>query len=235
MRERRCVLMLRRMNLKSQAEKWKSLWQGEARPRHSQETEEFYKSYSNELKVLLGDTLPDSILEIGCGNGALYPYLGFDTVTNYRGVDVSESMIADFKKKFSDVDLVVQDGETFIEPEIYDFIFTNGVVQHFTKSMLAEHVKNSRKMLAQNGKLFMCMIPWTIARNAYCEGALVRAPSPGILRSIKVKLMQRKNGFMGRWIDHHELVRHAEDNGMSVKFHGSLHYPYRIHAVFAVN
>ncbi len=61
-------------------------------------------------------------LEIGCGTGLMYDYLGFD---EYTGVDPSRKMLDVFMKKhsFLDVELVCSDFESFAPDGKYDFIF----------------------------------------------------------------------------------------------------------------
>lgn len=216
----------------SNEKRWKSLWAKETRPKHSIDNEAFYQSYSKELLVLIGDTPPARVLEIGCGTGALYPYLNFEHCSRYIGVDVSDSMLCEFKNRYPGVELVKTDGETYADKNEYDLIFSNSVIQNFTHAMLDAHLERSADMLAPGGRIIAAMIPWRPARYAYADGSLMQSQNPGLLRYAKIRAAMWKEGFMGRWYDHRELAELARKYGLTVKFHGSLHYPYRIHAVF---
>jgi SAM-dependent methyltransferase len=211
---------------------WKSFWAKETRPRHAVDSEEFYKSYSNELLILFGDAVPKRVLEIGCGTGALFPYLNFEKCHRYLGVDVSQAMLSQFKARHPQANVILSDGENYRNDEQYDLIFSNGVIQNFSHSMLDAHLACSKDMLDPNGRIISAMIPWRPAYHAYCSGSLLQSPNAGLLRYAKVRIALWKDGIMGRWYDHNELALLARKHGLKVKFHGSLHYPYRIHAVF---
>jgi cyclopropane fatty-acyl-phospholipid synthase-like methyltransferase len=212
--------------------RWKSLWSQETRPRHAHDNDEFYRSYSKELLILIGEDTPAHVLEIGCGTGALYPYLKFDTCTKYLGVDVSAAMLEVFKARHPAVNVILSDGESYRDAEKYDLIFSNGVIQNFSRQMLDAHLAYSKEMLHPQGRVIAAMIPWGPAHFSYCSGTLLQSPDAGLLRYLKLRLALWRDGFMGRWYDHNELASLGKKHGLKVKFHGSLHYPYRIHAVF---
>lgn len=219
--------------MRSTEQRWKELWSKETRPRHAQDNEAFYRSYSNELMIIVPDVEPLRVLEIGCGTGALYPYLNFDKSKRYRGVDFSDTMLAEFKSRHPSVDIAQADGANYSDAETYDLIFSNGVVQNFTPQMFDTHLATAKTMLAPNGRIIDAMIPWRPARSSYCSGALLQSQNAGALRYLKVRVAMMRDGFMGHWYDAAELAAHGKKHGLQVKFYGSLHYPYRIHAIFS--
>jgi cyclopropane fatty-acyl-phospholipid synthase-like methyltransferase len=211
---------------------WKALWAKETRPRHAEESERFYQSYASELSIIIGDAAPLRVLELGCGTGALYPYLHFDKSKLYRGIDFSDTMLAQFKKQHTSVEVKQANGESYRDSDTYDLIFSNGVVQNFTPQMFDTHLANAKAMLAPDGRIVDAMIPWRPARRSYCSGALLQSPNAGALRYLKVRAALQKDGLMGWWYDAAELAALGRKHDLSVKFYGSLHYPYRIHAAF---
>ena len=184
------------------------------------------------MAILIGSSTGAYILEIGCGTGALFDHLGFNQCARYVGVDVSESMINEFKQNFPDVNVRVADGESYFDDLKYDLIFSNGVIQHFTKDMMELHISNSVKMLNPGGRIVDAMVPWKEARSTYAKGILTGSPNPGLMRSAKGRVAQLRDSFMGRWYSAEELYSYAVKYQLSLNFHGSLHYPYRLHVVY---
>ena len=219
------------------AEKWKKYWADKTMPDHTYETPEFYSLHVRELKVLFGEELPIRVLEIGCGNGALYPYYGFQPET-YRGVDFSPSMLAVFRAKHPEVQLECCEGSSYVDRENkYDLIFSNQLVQNFDLPMLGKHFSCARTMMHKDSLLVCGSIPWRIHRmNFYMGlyGGHFKRPK-GLFQGAKRKVWVVWVAFcddpMGRWFEMDEIKSLADHHGFSVEFYGSLAYPYRFHAV----
>jgi SAM-dependent methyltransferase len=211
--------------------RWRRFWEAQAEPGHAEETEEHYRLQAAELRILIGDGAPRRILEIGCGNGALFSHLGFDTAKHYVGVDFSPRMLAVFRERIPVVETVLADGASFRYDEEFDLVFSNQVVQYWTPRELPDHVDNALSMLAADGTVVVAGVPSRRMRLAYARGDLTggrRRTLPGALLTYVDELVRSP---MGHWYDYPDFRRVARDRGLDVRFFGSLTYPYRFHAV----
>lgn len=213
-------------------DRWQAYWAVKVLPEHAQDTEELYRLHAQELRVLLGEKPLGRVLEIGCGNGALYSYLGFDQA-RYRGVDFSPSMLDVFRKRFPGADLVQEEGSSYVEPgATYDLIFSDGVIQYFNTSMLDRHLACARTMMNQDSRLICGSIPWKAQRWRYYAGLF---PPHFLSHVFSLPLLLTRNALQGDPIGQWYRIRHiqklAERNCFSVSFYGSLVYLHRFHAV----
>ena len=215
-----------------EAEKWRVHWFDQTLPGHDPESPELYEFHARELRLLFADTPLGSVLELGCGNGALYPYLGFDRL-KYRGVDFSPSMLAKFGAKHPGADLVCHEASTYVDPESkYDLIFSNQLVQYFDRTMLTRHFECACAMIHQNS-LFICAgVPWKVLRFRHRAGLLSRPRKVSFLWQLLASIyLAFAEDVIGHWHDLHEFAELADRHGFSANFYGSLVYPYRFHAV----
>lgn len=74
----------------------------------------------------------DSILEVGCGSGALLYALNEQLELNLAGIDYSENLIKIAKKVLPDSDLEVLEANKLDATRRYDFLISNSVFQYFT-------------------------------------------------------------------------------------------------------
>lgn len=211
--------------------KWRAYWQDQTLPLHRYDTEEHYRRYGAELRLLFQETAPQHVLEIGCGNGALYRHLGFENAQYYKGVDFSASMLEEFRKKHPGIELECRDGSAYEDQHTYDLIFSNGVIQYFDRDMLAQHFGHVRAMMKPES-LFVCAsVPWRSQRFKYMSGELGAAHRRNLLRGVGGALISPLRGNMGFWYGLRDIERVADRNGMAAEFYGSMHYSYRFHAV----
>lgn len=209
---------------------WHRFWADKTTPLHHRDTPEYYSSYAQELRVLFGDRAPRSVLEIGCGNGALYQFLGFHRAAVYKGVDFSASMLAEFARHHPRAVLVWADGHTFRDSSVYDLVFANGVVQYFDRPMVREFLANARSMMGPSSCLVLGSIPWRAHRLRYHRGDFL-----GRRRSWRARYLGLVVGWlrdrMGTWFSPAQIEHWAEEAGMTASLLGSMHYPYRFHVV----
>ena len=213
---------------------WEKEWEGEIDPGHRKSTAEHYREYAYELKLMFGDEI-NSILEIGCGNGALFPYLDFEN-KNYLGVDFSTSMLNNFTDKYPKIKLVNHEGSSYLDGDSYDLIFSNGVIQYFDEVMLEKHINNVSKMMHENS-LFVCAsIPWKALRLNYLSGEMNLDSKKTYVRGIYRKILfSLKGDPIGNWFEPKNLQKLASKYNMRMRLYGSMLYPYRFHAVLRKN
>jgi trans-aconitate methyltransferase len=211
-------------------EKWRSLWANKVTPMHRFDTEEHYQSYAAELRVLYSNMDIKSVLEIGCGDGSLYKYLGFDQ-TCYKGVDFSSSMLSVFREKYPDVELSCADVSVHCDHRKYDLIFSNQVIQYFDSSMVRRLFANAKDMM-EPASLFICAsIPWKLLRFKYLIGRMVPNQRKSIMKGCLKYVRNIYHDPIGKWYSLNDFKKYAAEYGMTVEFYGSMHYMYRFHAV----
>jgi len=211
---------------------WKDFWGDKTDPLHTYKNQQHYSEYGKELSVLLPSNI-NTVLDLGCGSGALYKPLGFDKATSYVGVDLSSSMLDQFQADYPDLSLHQADAGCYKDENKYDLIFTNAVIQYFSLDMLRQQMENALEMLSENGTIIHSSIPWKALQKKYDLGYLTR---PYKSKGIKAFLFHLANGLglikndtMGRWYSIQEFKKIAIEFGLSTKFHGSMYYPYRFH------
>jgi SAM-dependent methyltransferase len=218
-------------NMSTSLRRWKSFWDDKTVPLHKQDDDTHYALLANELKVLFPEARPRRILEIGCGNGALYRHLDFDRADIYKGVDFSASMLDGFRSRYPGVALVAASGHNYRDDSLYDLIFSNGVVQYFDRPMLAEHFQRAAAMLSPGGALICASVPWRTLRSKYLRGGFASTRVSRV-RSLLAYGRYWFSDPMGHWYEWRDLESLGRAHGFTASFYGSLHYPYRFHAVF---
>jgi SAM-dependent methyltransferase len=211
--------------------RWRSYWADKSTPQYAQEHVEHYRDYAAELRLLFPDPTTLDVLEIGCGNGALHRHLGFDRARRYRGVDFSRSMLAAFRTAFPDTDLVCADGASYRSQESFDLLFSSQVAQYWSRRHLVEHVANMVGMLRPGGLLVISGIPWSRMRFAYARGDMTGGRRRTLAMTALAAANEMTRTGLGNWFDFPDIDEVASRHGLWADHRGSLHYPYRFHAV----
>jgi SAM-dependent methyltransferase len=211
--------------------KFAEFWTDVDVPLHRFDNDEHYREYAKELSLLFKGRQLGAVLELGCGNGAFYPYLGFDKSTDYFGVDFSPAMIRRFKLKYSDVELHCQDASTFIVDKRFDLIYSNAMIQNFDNIMLEQLFFNAHQMLAEDGFFICASYPTGALKRAYYSGEADSDPKNSHpIKSLIMSLL-RPDRSMGRWHFNSDIAELASRHGFKCQFFGSLNYLYRNHVV----
>ncbi|WGF87855.1 class I SAM-dependent methyltransferase [Marinivivus vitaminiproducens] len=207
---------------------WHAYWEGKTCPMHREATSEHYGHYAEELKLLLPDIASRRVLDIGCGDGALFEPLGFQRA-QYTGVDFAASMLDRFAERHPEARLIHANAEDYCDEHEYDLIFCNAVVQYFNIGMFNRWICNAATMLASDGCLVIASIPWRSLRSRYRSGELDgHVPAFGST-SLHAVVGLARDGI-GRWYSAVEVVRCGLRHDLASQVYGSVNYPYRFHA-----
>ena len=97
----------------------------------------------------------DSVLDVGCGNGRLLEVFK-SSQTKYLGVDFSEGLIAEARKKYPDEEFQVVDVMDLDSMnKKFDVVFCVSVLNHFPKEMHEVAIKKIKSVLNPGGRLLM--------------------------------------------------------------------------------
>jgi SAM-dependent methyltransferase len=215
------------------AEKYREFWSDKTSPMSRSERPAFLRLVASELKLVLGRRDPVSVLEIGCGNGCLFEFLEFSPHF-YRGVDFGPRMIEGFRRTHPHLDLIQAEGSSYVDDRTYDLILVHDVIAHFTPAMLAQHCRNARRMMHSESMLLWGSVLWSALRNSFDLGLLSTDGKPSVVRWGRNKLRRALGrDLMGHWYGVDEISKLARENSLHVRFHGSIAYPYRFHAVLS--
>ena len=217
---------------RSPLERFQRFWSDQESTLNGQEGEEFWRTQASELKNLYASSPTGRVLEIGCGDGNLFPYFDIPAA-NYKGVDFTPQFIERFKSRVPSVTLECAEGASYLDRGAsYDLILLNGIVQHFDSGMLEQHLKNATAMMGENGMLIWGSIPRRRHRILYDAGKWSGNGKAGVIRLVK-SWTRRLLGMdaMGFWYETDEISALASKHGLNARFVTSELYPYRFHAV----
>jgi len=215
----------------SELDRWQAYWSRQSVPGHREESEAHYRALAEELRLLLIGLPTNAVLEMGCGNGALYPHLGFDRAARYRGLDISTSMLEVFRARHPGADIAEGSAHTYRDEGGWDVIFSNGMVQYLDAGMFRAHLANAAAMLNKGGALVMGSVLWRCMRYDLTVGDMRReglSLPVGLAKWLK-RVLWRDS--LGHWHSWHGVRAEARAAGLEASFYGSMLYPYRFHAV----
>jgi lipopolysaccharide exporter len=217
---------------RSPLERFRHFWSDKTSTLNGREGVEFWRAQASELRELYASNRTARVLEIGCGDGNLFPYFDIPA-ENYKGVDFTPQFIERFQSKEPSVTLECAEGASYFEPGAqYDLILLNGIVQHFDSHMLEQHLKNAYAMLDETGLLIWGSIPDSRHRFMYDAGKWSGNCQPGLIRLLKSWAGSLFGmDAMGFWYERKEVAALIAKYGLHVKFVPSKLYPYRFHAV----
>lgn len=213
--------------MSNNADYWKKFWDNQATPLHRHNTPKWYALYAKEINLILDVLEYDngSVLETGCGNGALFDQLSINK-NGYVGTDLSSGLIKIFQSNHPELELVCTDSATYRSDKKFSLIFSNGVIQYFSKSQLDLYVENSLSMLDETGVLLMVNVPDRNMQNKYYT-ANKRSSIKSTLQYSKVLVQKllRVPGI-GNWYNNQDFLAY-QSQGLEIQFFGSLFHTYR--------
>jgi SAM-dependent methyltransferase len=216
----------------SPADRFRQFWADRESSLTGRESEESWRGQAEELTELYASAHPRDVLEIGCGDGSLFPFFGIPAA-NYKGVDFTAKFVERFRSRQPAVQLECAEGASYLDHgKQYDLILLNGIVQHFDHDMLEQHMENARLMLRDGGLLIWGSIPQRRYRRQYDAGKWSgkgKASAARLIRSWGGRFLGLD--AMGYWYEPAEIAALAKKHHLHADFVASAHCPYRFHSV----
>ena len=216
------------------AERFRRYWADKKTTMNGREGDGFWRAQAAELTNLFPSTAQMRLLEIGCGDGTLFPHFGIPA-ENYKGIDFSARFLEIFRSRHPSLQLECAEGASYVEKGApYDVILLNSIVQHFDLQKLERHVQNARAMLSNDGLLIWGSIPERKFRKLYESGRCSgngRARQSRLLKSWIHRLLGLD--AMGYWYEPAEIAEVARKYGLHARIVPSELYPNRFHAVLS--
>ncbi len=215
----------------STAERFRKFWADKKTPLHGSDSVEFYQNVALELKSLFPVEVRSQVLEIGCGDGSLFQYLGF-SADRYTGVDFSPTLLELFRARHPELQLCCAEGSSFLESSgKYRLIFSHGVVQHFDEEMLHRHFENARQMMSEDSVLVCASVLDRARRRQYEAGSHTKGTVSRLVRMGKSNVGRLLGlDVMGYWHSREEFAKIANAHGFEASFTESRNFSYRFHA-----
>lgn len=215
--------------------KWKLYWSERDEPGQAFSHDTFYPMLATTLLALCEPREIRSILEFGCGNGALFEFLHTAT-SGYTGIDQSQAMVDSFRRSHSEVDVRVGDACSYVDPQQqYDLIFSYGMLQYLTSDMLSNHFTHCRAMMHDASILICGGLPMRVNRSDYLLGRFSPPYTRRGLFGFRRQLARLIRGDeLGTWFEIPELIRIGEGFGFTTEVFSDPHYLYRMNVRFVL-
>lgn len=111
----------------------------------------FVHQYGNSVAELIDAAKGSSVLDLGCGNGALTKVLR-DKGYLVKGMDESKEFLEIAKEKYPDIDFIQGDAADFTLSEPVDVVFSNAVFHWINKDKQQDMLKCVYKALNKDGR-----------------------------------------------------------------------------------
>jgi cyclopropane fatty-acyl-phospholipid synthase-like methyltransferase len=212
---------------------WKDFWETQSTPCHRYNTPEWYDRYAREINLILESVgyQGGSVMETGCGNGALFDSLHINKI-DYVGTDISESLVELFQIEHPELKILCTDSASYTCDRKFSLIFSNGVVQYFDRDQFDLYIKNSLAMLEPNGILLFGNVLLRNLKPMFASGEFSgRYTSGRRMKAAKFRMREVfGNPSMGYWHSPRDFVQY-QTPGIEMQVFGSLFHPYRFSLV----
>jgi SAM-dependent methyltransferase len=216
--------------------RWWRHWSTEVSAHNRHETTEWQRFYAKELELYFPDGELHA-LELGCGNGDLYPYL-CKRWSSYVGVDFSTSLLDVYHQRWPNARLVNADATQIpFAARIFDFVLSNGVAQYLNPNAFRRNLHDVARVLRPGGTYLLANIPDSLLKWAYVTSLLngeaipARTRVRNTFRVLAAAALGRRPLLDGRWFTRGSVRTEAESCGFSCRIFSSSSYEYRFHAV----
>ena len=185
--------------------------------KHFDETAKYYNESSDGkfVKCMYDEILNrvlsvpnNNILDLGCGNGNILKLLEEKTTSNLYGLDLSDNMISEAKKRLSkNVILTVGDSENLpYEDNKFDVIICNASFHHYPHPDIV--LKEIHRVLKTNGVFILGdpAIPFNLLRHVF--NYFLKYSNSGdykIYNQKEITLLLNNNNFQ---IDKFKMINH---------------------------
>ncbi|UCF79184.1 MAG: class I SAM-dependent methyltransferase [Candidatus Eiseniibacteriota bacterium] len=139
---------------------------GRTSPRSYSEAEYRWARGSLALHAPHIDLNGKTVLDAGCGLGGKTVFYAEHGCASIVGVDIDENHVryaADFatSRNVSNASFVRADlGALPFEPDTFDFVVLNDVVEHLRKPILTRALEECRRVICTGGRIFLEFPPW---------------------------------------------------------------------------
>lgn len=151
------------------------------------------------LRPALGNVVRPRVLELGSGTGALCRYM--PETWEYVGIDISESYVADARKRFSGRTFLVGDvsepGPTGLGSRRFDAVVVFGVLHHLDDVQASRALAGCAQLCAAEAVLLAVEPCWT-GEEALPERWMKRLDRGGHIRNAEALSQLAENAFQER-------------------------------------
>lgn len=112
----------------------------------------FVHQYGNSVMDLIDADKNSTVLDLGCGNGALTKALQ-EKGYAVKGIDASKELLDIARKNYPDIEFVLGDATHFQFPEPFDVVFSNAVFHWIDKGRQQDMLKCIYNVLKKEGQL----------------------------------------------------------------------------------
>ena len=131
----------------------------------------FVHQYGNDVMELIAAEKNSTVLDLGCGNGALSKTLQ-DKGFVVKGIDASRELLDIAKKSYPGIEFIQADAADFSLPEPVDVVFSNAVFHWIDKERQGDMLKCVHNALKENGQFVFEFGGY--GNNQLIHGALAR-------------------------------------------------------------
>lgn len=137
------------------------------------------KVYDEFIDKWLQTIHSGNILDVGCGGGNNCQYINEKDGFQAYGIDFSDGMIAEARKRYPNVKIKKMDMTNITFPDqTFDGILSNCSLIHIPTELLTQTLKGFKRVLKPNGKLLLIVLDGNgeeMAEEPYREGQGVYA------------------------------------------------------------
>ena len=121
----------------------------------------------DDVTTVLKEVSPQSILDIGCGDGRWYQILKENGVEEYTGIDISEKLIKAAQTRFphEERSFIPSKVEDFVTEKKYDLVFSYTCLEHIKEEDWDRAVEAIKKM----GRKLLLIEPTNFTSRYYCR------------------------------------------------------------------